>query len=57
MVRYVYLRALVSKEVVGVFDREREVMIPKSEDNTDWQTFTQWLEDGNTPDEVNEDAN
>lgn len=57
MVRYVYLRALVSKEVVGVFDREREVVIPKSEDNTDWQSFVKWLEDGNEPDEVIEDAN
>jgi hypothetical protein len=36
-------------EVVSVFNIEQEISIPFDPDNTDYQAYLKWLEEGNKP--------
>ena len=50
MVRYIVMKSPASGEIIGVFDREKEFVIPLSESNTDYRAYLDWVADGNEPD-------
>lgn len=50
-VRYVKIYSPATSQFVGVFDKEKEAVIPLSEGNSDYQQYLLWLADGNTPED------
>ena len=58
MNKYIVMKSPATNETVSIFDREREVVIPLSLSNTDYNEYLKWVEDGNVPDEPEDpDAN
>lgn len=51
MIRYINMRSEATGDVVSIFDREREVVIPISTSNTDYCNYLDWVALGNFADE------
>jgi hypothetical protein len=54
MNRYIVIKSPTSGDTVGIFDREREAVIPLSSSNSDYAEYLDWLSEGNSPDEPEE---
>lgn len=54
MVKYIVIKSPTSSTVVGIFDREREIVIPLSSSNSDYSDYLNWVSQGNSPDEPEE---
>ena len=39
-------------EFIGIFNNETKESIPLDEENTNYQEYLAWLEEGNTPEEA-----
>ena len=46
---YKLIKSIVTGEIKIVLHIESNTFIPMNPDNTDYQTYLRWLEEGNTP--------
>lgn len=51
MNKYIVMKSPASGQVVSIFDRERQLVIPLSMSNMDYVEYLNWLDAGNQPDE------
>ena len=51
-IRYVKMYSFSTDLLVGIFDREKQAVIPISQANSDYQKYLQWIEDGNIAEET-----
>jgi len=49
MITYQYLKSYDGSNSANAIKRSDEVFIPFDPDNTDYQAYLKWLEEGNTP--------
>ena len=56
---YKLFKSAVTQKIVSVIkaDGSDVLVIPFDPDNTDYQTYLRWLEEGNTPTPPDEEAN